>query len=896
MRKSIIIALLGLFIPFVMLAWGNANDDVQDKTLSPYFFVESDNPSVDAMPLLSTTADVNILGVIADVTVRQVYKNNGSKPLEAIYVFPASTRAAVYAMTMKIGDRVLKAEVQTRKQARETYEQAKQEGRSASLLEQERPNVFQMSVANIMPGDIIEVELKYTELLIPENAIYEFVYPTVVGPRYSNKSAESAADDDEFVETPYTHEDDAPAYDFDINVNINAGMSLSEISSPSHKINIEYPNEKKMTARISLSTGQEKSGNKDYVLQYSLSGNRIRTGLLLSEGDKENFFLLMLQPPKKVKKEEIPPREYIFVIDVSGSMNGYPLDIAKEMIKKLLGSLRENDLFNIILFAGSSRFLNCMSQPATEENIAEALRVISKERGGGGTELISALRKVYNNPKASGYSRSIVILTDGYIDVEEETFNLIANNLNKSNVFSFGIGEGVNRYLIEGMARVGDGQPFFVLDSKNSEPITEKFIKYIESPVLTDVNIDFIGFNTYDVEPHHIADVMEQRPIIVYGKWRGSLQGTIVVSGKIASGEKLNVNIPISVFAGEERNDAIKYIWARNKIAILADYNALRNDSARITEVTELGLKYNLLTKYTSFVAVDYKIRNNGKEIVKVKQPLPLPEGVSDYAVGTNSGLYSSGSGSSSMALRPGRGSLKTISAIKMYAPLNPNANMSDEFIEEKEETIDTDVETIDFENVVKYPQKAVANGVQGNVIVWALYRKINNELSKCVYVKPVNSPNSILYAASKDALLKTTIANSGNNSPYVWKKLEIEYNAEMEKAKIVSILKVTNVYSKPDINIIKSGSSKSIVQGDRITIRYSIFTDECEKVEFNKEQTIVVGKDKINPVIERLINKISEGGIIRANVPKTLFFPETENNRYNYKNYHITLELIDIK
>lgn len=195
-----------------------AQENSDNKTLSPYFIVLSDNPQVDKLPLKNTYAEVNIAGVISDVTVHQVYKNEGKNALEAIYTFPASTNAAVYAMEMKIGTRIIKAKIEEKQKARNDYEQAKSEGKRTSLLEQERPNVFQMNVANIMPGDEIEVTMKYTELLVPEGGVYKFVYPTVVGPRYSGESTNTS----KFVASPYTSQGIAPLYNFDITVNINA--------------------------------------------------------------------------------------------------------------------------------------------------------------------------------------------------------------------------------------------------------------------------------------------------------------------------------------------------------------------------------------------------------------------------------------------------------------------------------------------------------------------------------------------------------------------------------------------------------------------------------------------------------------------------------------------------
>ncbi len=243
-----------------------------DRTLSPYFFVKSDDAQVDQLPLKSTSAAVNISGVIADVQVSQVYKNEGKRPLEAIYVFPASTRAAVYGMKMTIGERVILARISKREDARREYEQAREQGKSASLLEQQRPNVFQMNVANIMPGDEIKVELKYTELLVPADRVYEFVYPTVVGPRYSNQPAETAPPAERWVQNPYLHQAEAPHYAFDIQVNVAAGLPIKELHCTSHKVTANFDGPS--VARVLLDKSEASGGNRDYILRFRLDGDR----------------------------------------------------------------------------------------------------------------------------------------------------------------------------------------------------------------------------------------------------------------------------------------------------------------------------------------------------------------------------------------------------------------------------------------------------------------------------------------------------------------------------------------------------------------------------------------------------------------------------------------------
>lgn len=327
---------------------GAAADTIEDRTLSPYFFVENGDPAVDRLPLKETRADVHITGVIADVLVTQVYRNEGSRPLNARYVFPASTRAAVHGMTMVVGDQRIRARIREKQAAKREFEAAREAGKSAALLEQQRSNVFTMNVANVLPQDEIRVELHYSELLVPTEGTYEFVYPTVVGPRYS-KEPETA------MQSPYLHQKEAPAYRFEIETRIAAGMPIDELLCPSHRTRVDWEDGDR--ARVGLDPAETDGGNRDYILRYRLQGKEVRTGLLLYADHDENFFLLMAQPPRRVEPQQIPPREYIFVLDVSGSMNGFPLETAKTLMRELIGGLRPSDRFNIILFSGGSRLL-----------------------------------------------------------------------------------------------------------------------------------------------------------------------------------------------------------------------------------------------------------------------------------------------------------------------------------------------------------------------------------------------------------------------------------------------------------------------------------------------------------------------------------------------------------
>jgi len=632
--KKLIFAIL---IPALIIIAANPSyaqpEKDADQTLSPYFLVKSHDPDVDRLPLKSTQAHVSISGVIADVTVTQVYKNEGHKPLEAVYVFPASTRAAVYGMKMTIGERTITAKIREREQARQEYNQAKQAGKSASLLEQHRPNVFQMNVANILPSDVIQVELKYTELLVPTDTVYEFIYPTVVGPRYVDRQDHEAGSSDTWTANPYLHQGEPPTYTFNIAVDISAGLPIQDMACDSHKTGINYKGPS--FAAVTLDPSEKQGGNRDFILKYRLAGGKIETGLLVFEGKEENFFLLMMQPPKKVVKSQIPPREYIFIVDVSGSMHGFPLDISKKLLKDLIGNLRPTDTFNVLLFAGGSHLMSEHSLPAIPQNITNAINIIDRQSGGGGTRLLPALKRALCLPKTQGFSRSIVIATDGYVSVEEQAFDLIRNNLGRANMFTFGIGSSVNRHLIEGMARVGMGEPFVITKPEQASEKANRFRKLIESPVLTEIKVDFGRFEAFDVEPPSIPDVLADRPVIVFGKWRGRPRGIISIQG-LTGENAFSKKVEVAGITPLQTNSALRYLWARHRIALLSDYNKLNKQDERVQEVTQLGLTYNLLTAYTSFVAVDTQIRLKDGQAVTVKQPLPLPQGVSDHAVGGN--------------------------------------------------------------------------------------------------------------------------------------------------------------------------------------------------------------------------------------------------------------------
>jgi Ca-activated chloride channel family protein len=602
-----------------------------EKTLAPYFVVEGGDPNVAGFPLESTRVNVAVTGVIAEVTVTQAYVNRGRRPINAEYVFPASTRAAVHGLTMKIRDQLISAVIKEREQAKATFEAAKKEGKSATLLEQQRPNVFTMNVANVMPGDRIEVTLRYSEYLVPTSGTYELVFPTVVGPRYSNRAEASAPNDSRFVASPYSPEGSPATSSFELTGTLATAIPVKSIESPSHAVTTALDNPS--LVRFELAATERGGNNRDFILRYRLSGDAIQGGLQLFDDGKEKFFLLAVEPPARVEPEAIPPREFVFVLDVSGSMMGFPLDTAKKLLRDLVGGLRSVDRFNVLLFSGASELLAERSLPATRENLALAARFIDGQRGGGGTELLPALERAFGLSTDAGLSRSFVVVTDGYIEQDKDAIDLVRRRLSDANVFSFGIGSSVNRFLVEGLAKAGLGEPFVVTDPGKAAETAQRFRDYVRSPVLTDVKVAYEGFDAFDVEPRAVPDVLAERPVVVQGKWRGTPSGAVTVSGVSGRGA-FSQRFDVSRTPPRAEHRALSYLWARNRIASLSDFGFGEPSEATRAQITSLGLSYNLLTRYTSFVAVAQTVRNPGAPASDVKQPLPLPAGVSNSAVG----------------------------------------------------------------------------------------------------------------------------------------------------------------------------------------------------------------------------------------------------------------------
>jgi len=346
--------------------------------------------------------------------------------------------------------------------------------------------------------------------------------------------------------------------------------------------------------------------------------------------------------------DQIPPRDYVIVLDVSGSMAGFPLDTAKDLLKNLVRGLRSDDTFNVVRFASDSGVLSETPLPACAANIELANQFIDSQTSRGGTELEAALQRSLALPGGENRSRSILLITDGYVSADAETADLIRQNIGAANLFTFGIGTAVNRELLESVARAGGGEPVIVTTGKEAGPAAAKFREMVSNPVLAKVRISAEGVTLGSLTPDPHPDVFAARPLVVTGTWTGEPKGRIIVRGIGGNGAPFEKSIDLAEAAAATGLDhpALPVLWARERVRerVRRLTDGVRRDEETVREITSLGLSYSLLTPYTSFLAIDETPRDFKGVAQAVKQPLPLPKGVSEAAVGGASSIVKNAS------------------------------------------------------------------------------------------------------------------------------------------------------------------------------------------------------------------------------------------------------------
>ena len=615
--------------------------------------MRSDGTVSGAFPLKNTSVDAAVSGSLVRVNVRQEFTNSFNEPIESVYTFPLSQNGAVDDMKMTVGGRVIRGQIMKREEARKVYEEAKSQGKRAGLLDQQRPNIFTQAVANIMPGDSIIIEISYVETLKYEDGQYEFVFPMTVGPRYSPAGTTDAS-----LLTPAAITT-RPGHDISINVSLNTGVPVESIRSTSHEI--EQLNFSPTQAKVSL-TGGVVIPNKDFILRYDVSGTRIEDGLLTHRAERGGFFSLILQPPDMPRSEDRTPKEIVFVLDTSGSMYGFPLEKAKEAMQMSLDGLYPEDTFNLITFAGDTRILFDAPVPATQGNLERAKEFLASRSGGGGTEMMKAIRASLEPTASQEHLRIVCFMTDGYVGNEDQIIAEIQKH-SKARVYSFGIGNSVNRHLLDKMSKAGRGEVQYVSLSDDGSAAAKRFYERVRSPLLTDISIDWNGLPVADVYPGKPTDLFGYSPVIINGRYTAGASGTIRLKGKLA-GQDYVREIKIDLPETETDNDVLATLWARKRIDQLS-MEALndKNAAAINKQIEGLGLEFRLMTQFTSFVAVEEQIANPGGAPTRVAVPAAIPDGVDiEKSVGTVSEVVavSGGGGGGGRTLQSQTGTVGT--------------------------------------------------------------------------------------------------------------------------------------------------------------------------------------------------------------------------------------------
>jgi Ca-activated chloride channel homolog len=591
-------------------------------------------------PLKHTDVKAQISGYVARVTVKQTFQNTFKKKIEAVYTFPLPENAAVDEMTMRIGDRVVKGEIKKKEEAREIYEAAKASGHIASLLDQERPNIFTQSVANIEPGAEIEIEIKYVDMLPYDSGSFTFNFPTVVGPRFMPGKPQGYSgtgrvrDTDEVpdaskISPPVAAAGERAGHDISISVDIAAGVPIADVRSKLHDVKISPESD---GAHVVLSS-KDKIPNKDFVLTWNVAKDSLQSGYLTHKDSKSGYFTLMLLPPKRVKPENVAPKEMIFLIDTSGSQRGRPLEKAKETMEYIVDHMNANDTFQVLAFNSGVTQFNDTPQKASPEMRAKAKAWLEGLQANGGTWMGPAVEKVCAIPPDGNRLRVVVFMTDGYVGNDFEIRNLVRKHRGTSRWFPFGTGNSVNRFLIDGIAQDGGGEAEYVLLNSPGPVVGEKFYKRISSPVLTDVKLQFNNLSVKEVYPVEISDVWAEKPLYFKGRYLKPGAGTISLTG-FSAGKPYKQDLKVVFPEKQDGNAVIKSIWARAKVDRLMaeDWGGAQTGSVNKElkdEIVQTALDYHLMTQYTSFVAVEHKIVTKGGKAETVPVNVEQPDGVS---------------------------------------------------------------------------------------------------------------------------------------------------------------------------------------------------------------------------------------------------------------------------
>ncbi|MEP1229501.1 MAG: marine proteobacterial sortase target protein [Litorimonas sp.] len=604
-------------------------------------------------PSVKTDVDINIAGPVIRTTVSQSFQNNSDGWVEGIYVFPLPENAAVDRLRMVVGGRLIEGQIKEKQAAKKIYETAKHQGRKASLVEQERANVFTASVANIGPRDTVSIQIEYQDTAEIKNGVASMVFPMVVAPRYSPEPEAlqlASADggtvtaildpvlDRHRITPPLMSPKDEPTeyirLPVSIDIHLEAGFDIEEITSPYHKIDIDTRDEDSATIRLS---DDAVPANRDFKLTWKAAYNRAPQKSIFKEiiGD-DTYLMSVITPPKQSFVEPVTAhnRESIFVIDTSGSMGGTSIEQAREALKLGLARLKPTDSFNVIRFSSDYSSLYNQAKTATPDNVAKALRWVEGLEAGGGTQMMPAMLSALRGEAGDGRLKQVIFITDGAIGNEQQLFALIQDELNSARLFPVGIGSAPNRYFMSRAAKFGRGTAVVIGNVNEVKTQMGDLFAALENPVLTNLQL---SLNTQtESYPASLPDLYEGEPVVSVTKVASiDLPKSIGVQGDYPNAiwqDSIDLN-------HAQPAKGLSVIWARRKIADLEERRFDRASAKDIdTQILSTALKHHLVTRLTSLVAVDITPSRDVTDLLQSqKVPTMLPEGW-DFAALNSSG------------------------------------------------------------------------------------------------------------------------------------------------------------------------------------------------------------------------------------------------------------------
>lgn len=587
-------------------------------------------------PTLATDVAIKVSGMVARVTVSQQFHNASQEWVEGIYVFPLPENAAVDRLRMKVGERIIDGQIREREQARAQYEAARQAGKRASLIEQERPNIFTSSVANLGPGETLMVEIEYQQTLQYHEDAVSLRFPTVVAPRYipgSMATGQSGSgwspDTDQVPDasriTPHVvAKGEAKRNPITIKVKVDAGFPLAAINSTYHAAKIDRHGDSGFD--VSLGNGPVPA-DRDFELTWKAQPGALpRSALYREDTDSGTHFLLNIIPPAgDLAGMQRMPREVVYVIDTSGSMHGGSLEQAKRALLLALKQMQSGDRFNVIQFNSSTSLLFDQSRPADEANLVKARRYVERLEATGGTEMASALQAALDGQATKSHIRQVVFMTDGAVGNEDHLFRLIQQKLGQTRLFTVGIGSAPNSHFMTKSAQLGRGSFTYIGDLSEVGDKMNTLFARLEHPVMSDVELIWPRGVIAETWPQRVPDLYLGEPLVVSARVVGKVRGKLRVRGQ-RNEELWEASLDLSKAVS---GSGMGVLWARRKVESLmdalhdgADPQQIRND------VIDLALDHSLVTRYTSLVAVDITpVRPADRDLNSQSVPTNLPAG-----------------------------------------------------------------------------------------------------------------------------------------------------------------------------------------------------------------------------------------------------------------------------